>query len=1115
MKKPKQRARSLRSLLAAQFLGAFNDNAWKLMVIFLLERQLSTPSEGELQQVAKLGFVVLTIPLLLFSVPAGWLADRVSKRTVIIAMKWLELVLMAGGLALLATHPDSGAALLAVLGLMGLQSAVFGPAKYGIVPELVPHTRISMANGLLGMWTFFAIIAGTILGPILLKESGSAPWIASTVLVSLSAVGVWFAHRIRPLPPARAEGGFADTIRGAWSAMRAEPALWLAALGAAAFWGVSSLLGQNVLVYARSVLELDEKWRTAPLGIYAIGIGIGSVVAGRISGDKVETGLIPLGAIGLAALTLLTGLTQPGVFGLGAIMALLGVCSGFVLVPLDSLLQWLAPADRRGGVISLANVLAFGGMLLGSLLGGELADRGLSSTAIWTAAGVLTLAGTAWALWTLPIAFLRLIVFLYTHTLYRVTVRGAVNVPASGPALLTPNHMSYMDGLFLIAALDRPVRFVVDEEQYNRPFFKPVLKMAGAIPVSQNGGPKDILRALRAAGEALDRGELVCIFPEGQITRTGAMLGWRRGFERILKGRSAPILPVHLDRIWGSAFSHGRPNRPREFPQKITVSFGTLLPSGTPLHRVRQAVVDLGSDAWNERHEDARTLHREFLASVRRGPWRLSLVDARAGALSRLEAAAGAIALARRLRPHWEGQERVGILLPAGVAATLVNAAAALAGREAINLNFTTTVESAIRQAGVKSVVTSKRLVEMLPDDVTPILLESVAPLISRAAKLVASSAALLWPKRWVELYCGARRRRRVDDVATIIFSSGSTGEPKGVMLSHWNLGSNIEGLAQVVRVTPDDRLLNVLPPFHSFGTMLTWFGLTQGVPQVLHPDPTDARGIGALVEKHRVTIALATPTFLQLYVRRVPPHQFGSLRLVVTGAEKLRDAVAGAFEDRFGIRPLEGYGATECSPVIAVSAPSFRDAGFFQEGSRRGCVGLPLPGISLRVVDPATREERAPGEEGLLLVKGPNVMLGYLGKEPCGEWYETGDIAVVDKDGFLRITDRLSRFSKIGGEMVPHGVVEEALERACGGNGARRFFVTAVPDERKGEQLVVLYTIDPAELPAVLERLRGEGLPNLYMPRPDNFVHVGEFPMLGTGKLDLKKARELAGAAC
>ncbi|MEM8886113.1 MAG: MFS transporter, partial [Planctomycetota bacterium] len=1005
-----------------------------------------------------------------------------------------------------------------ILAGMGMQTALFGPAKYGMIPELVPHARISMANGLLGMWTFFAIIAGTILGPLAL-ESAPYAWVAPGLLVVMAVAGVACAYRIRPLPAAQHEGGLVDTVRFAWKAMRKDRALWLAAAGSAAFWGVSSLLGQNLVVYAKNVLELPDKWVSMPLGVYAVGIGIGSVLAGRISGDKIETGLIPLGAIGLAVLSLLTGMIAPGAWGLGLIMAALGVCSGFVLVPLDSLLQWRSPPERRGAVIALANTITFSGMLAGSWMGGVLAgDLGLSSTAIWTAAGVLTVFGTVWALWTLPVAFLRLLVFLYTHSLYRVTVRGSVHVPASGPALLTPNHVSYMDALFLIAALDRPVRFVVHEDQYNRPLFKPILKMAGAIPVASNAPPKVMLAALRKASEALDAGEIVCIFPEGQLTRIGAMLEWRRGFERIVKGRDVPIVPVHLDRVWGSIFSHAGGKLPREIPHKVTVSFGAPMPATTPLHRVRQSVVDLGSDAWELRRKDARTLHRRFLDSVRKGPWKPCVEDARSGPRTRLEAAAGAIGLARRLRVHWDNQTHVGILLPPSAASAILNVAAAFAGKIAVNLNWTAGragLASALRQGDIKTLVTSwdflnKAKIE-LPPGVTPILLEDLKPSVGPISRFVAATAALIWPQRWVERYCGASKRPRIGDVATVIFSSGSTGEPKGVMLSHWNIGSNIEGLAQVTRVERHDRVLNVLPDFHAFGTLLTWFGLAQGVPQVRHPDPTDANAVGALVERHALTIAIATPTFLQLYMRRVRPEQFGSLRLMLTGAEKLRAKLADDFEERFGLRPLEGYGATECAPVIAVSFPSFRAAGFYQRGARKGSVGLPLPGITLRVVDPDTQEAVEPGEPGLLLVKGPNVMLGYLGRDPVepGGWYETGDIATVDVDGFVTITDRLSRFSKIGGEMVPHGRVEEELENALDEGSERHFVVGGVPDEKKSERLTVLHTVDETRIPDLLIDLKERGLPNIYIPRLDHFIRVDELPVLGSGNVDLKQANQ------
>ena len=358
-----------------------------------------------------------------------------------------------------------------------------------------------------------------------------------------------------------------------------------------------------------------------------------------------------------------------------------------------------------------------------------------------------------------------------------------------------------------------------------------------------------------------------------------------------------------------------------------------------------------------------------------------------------------------------------------------------------------------------------------------------------------------------------------MDDTLTVIFSSGSTGEPKGILLTHYNVDSNVEAVAQIFRAEPRDRLLGILPLFHSFGYLALWMCLNHRMGCVFHPNPLDAATIGHLVQRYAISVMIATPTFLQIYMRRCTPAQFGSLRVVVAGAEKLPERLALAFEDTFGIRPLEGYGSTECSPAIAMSATDFRAPGFYQPGSRRGTVGQPLPGVSIRIVDAETFEPLPPGAAGMLIVKGPNVMKGYLGRDDLTAkamrdgWYVTGDIAVLDEDGFLRITDRLSRFSKIGGEMVPHGKVEEALQEAAGAS-VQLFAVTAVPDEKKGERLAVLHTTDPAGIPALLEKVAASGLPNLFIPRADHFVRVEKIPVLGTGKMDLREIKRLATEA-
>jgi len=562
---------------------------------------------------------------------------------------------------------------------------------------------------------------------------------------------------------------------------------------------------------------------------------------------------------------------------------------------------------------------------------------------------------------------------------------------------------------------------------------------------------------------------------------------------------------------------------PEKLPYPLTVTFGEPLPADVSIPRVRQAVEELSTTAWELRLEHRPPLHHTYLRTARRRRFRMGFADQTKPRVSRIAAATGAIALARALADDWKDQPRVGVMLPPTVASAMVNIAAAMAGRTSVNLNFTagqSALTSAAEQSELKTVVTSRTFLEKakvdLPEGVTPIYLEDIKPRITGGAKLYAMLLANVAPVRMVERACGATHRPTVQDEATIIFSSGSTGEPKGVVLTHANLDSNVEAIAQVFQAERGDKLLGILPHFHSFGYMTMWFAANHGIAIVFHPNPLDAPAIGDLVEKYRVTILMATPTFLQLYLRRVDPHQFASLRVVLTGAEKLPDRLVEAFGETFGIRPIEGYGTTECAPVIATSTVDVRYDGVYQSGSRRGTVGQPLPGVSVRIVDPDTFEPLDADEPGMLLVRGPNVMKGYLKKPELTEkamrdgWYVTGDIAVKDADGFVRITDRLSRFSKIGGEMVPHGKVEEALQNAAEATH-QIFAVTAVPDEKKGEKLAVLHTWSEKRIPEVIEKLKESGLPNLFIPRENQFIKVDELPMLGTGKLDLKKLKAIA----
>ena len=1126
---------SLRGLLLSQFCGAFNDNAWKLIVALLAIKQVAAEfgSSGPAFETASqtqttIAFVIFTLPLMLISIVAGVFSDRFSKRSVIIVMKGVEVVLMVLGTLALFLNPTGGILPLLVLAGMGAQSALFSPAKYGILPEILPHERLSAGNGSLELWTFAAIISGTAAGGILLSLTGTSPWMSGLVLIGMTVIGFAASFSIPNVPVARTDGGVGDTLTRAWSAVSADRVLLFGILGAITFWTLASLVGQDIIIYGKAVLGLSDATTGLPLAAFAVGIGVGAVLAGKLSGPKVETGLIPYGAAGISISLFVLGVTAPRLNGTLFWMTFLGMASGFVVVPINSLIQWRSPEDRRGAVIALSNTAVFTGVLAGSLGAGLMANLGLSASNILVVAGTVTLSATVWALYLMPDSFIRLLMLFFTSTFYRLHVVGRDHVPAQGGALLVPNHVSFVDGFLILASLDRPVRFIVDKAYCQQPYFRHLAKIMGAIPISSSGTPREILQALREAGRHLDEGELVCIFPEGQITRTGGLLPFHEGFERIVKGREVPIIPIHLDRVWGSIFSFigGRflTKLPTRLPFPVTVSFGPPLPAGTPANTVRQVVQELGEAAWEFRKPTRRPLHHSFVWAMRRHPFRFAFGDMMRPKVSCFQALVGSIALARALRPHWQDQERVGILLPPSVGGALVNIAATLSGRTSVNLNYTaghSGMEAATRQANLRTIVASRAFIEKAnlepPEAATLLWLEDIRETIGASDRLKAMFFAIFASVTHIERACGASHHPTMDDLATIIFSSGSTGEPKGVMLTHFNIESNLEGVAQVLHIDSRDRILGILPFFHSFGYLATlWFATIHGLGIDFHPSPLDAGAIGELVQKNRVTILLCTPTFLQLYLRRCTPDQFGSLRVVITGAEKLSDRLAQAFEDRFGLRVHEGYGVTECAPVISVNCPDFRAAGFFQPASRRGTVGQPLPGVSTRIVDPDTFESLPIGSCGMLLVKGPNVMEGYLGRDDLTAkamhegWYITGDIAKVDDEGFITITDRISRFSKIGGEMVPHGRVEDALHEAAGAE-TQVLAVTAIPDEKKGEQLAVLHTLADEEIPAILEKAAANGLPNLFLPRKDSFIKVDHIPVLGTGKLDLRELKRTA----
>jgi acyl-[acyl-carrier-protein]-phospholipid O-acyltransferase/long-chain-fatty-acid--[acyl-carrier-protein] ligase len=708
--------------------------------------------------------------------------------------------------------------------------------------------------------------------------------------------------------------------------------------------------------------------------------------------------------------------------------------------------------------------------------------------------------------------------------IYRVAATGVEHLPAGG-FLLLPNHITWVDAIVLMLASPRPIRFIIDEGVYRNRFLHPVLQAVGCIPIT----PRKAKDAMRDAAAKIRAGEIVCLFPEGELSRSGSLLRLRRGYEIIARHAEAPVVPVWLDRLWGSIFSFqgGRffTKWPRSVPYRVMVAFGKPLPAeAADIATVREELLKIGEFCYSQRPILRGHLAQACLRGLKRNPFRAAITDGFDNtSLSCGKLLGVAVAMSRHLRRTCP-ERRIGIVLPPGKGGVVANLAVVLAGKIPVNLNFTSareSIESANEQAGLSTIITARTLAKRLEDfPWTPqvIHLDEILPKMKRAIVgwwlfgLVMPSGVLA---RVLNL-------PRVGDreEAILLFTSGSSGKPKGVALTHRNILANVSQFAVMLDAKKDDVMLASLPFFHSFGCTVTlWYPLIEGVRTASYPNPLEAGKIASLVERKAVTVMLATPTFLRAYLRKAEPPQLRSLRLLITGAEKLPDELARAFEARFGKEVLQGYGLTETSPVVSVNLPepkATKAGQSVQPCNRLGSTGKLLPGMAAEIRDAQTDRKGSLHDTGMLWLRGPNIFEGYLdAPEQSAEvlrdgWFKTGDIGRFDEDGFLYIEGRLSRFSKIGGEMVPHETIERKIVSVLptGEHSERIIAIVGVADAAKGEALVLLSSVD-LDLPSVRAALSEIGVPNLWIPK--TVRRVDAIPVLASGKLDLAGCKALA----
>jgi acyl-[acyl-carrier-protein]-phospholipid O-acyltransferase/long-chain-fatty-acid--[acyl-carrier-protein] ligase len=705
---------------------------------------------------------------------------------------------------------------------------------------------------------------------------------------------------------------------------------------------------------------------------------------------------------------------------------------------------------------------------------------------------------------------------VFEPSLGKAKTFGLENLPEGG-FLLLPSNLTGPDAVVLQEACPRPIRFIINESIYRIEWLNPFFRSRRALALPDVWAEE----AVQEAANRVRQGEVVCIFPEVEFSGPGAAIQLRKGFERIARLSDRPVVPVWLDRLSRSGLSsEGEKHlfeRRNRFSAPGTIAFGKpISKDAMDIGLARERLLELGKLCFENRPGLDEHLGRAIVRGLRQNQFCEAAIDGinhrriKGGRLL-----AVSIALSRRIKKSCSAR-RIAVVLPPGIGAVVANAAITLADKTPVNLNFTagrSALQSAIRQGEIVLAISAEPVMKRFQEIPWPEEVFRLEELVAglKLEILLWRIAVLLAPAWLISCLIGLPNKGGREE-AVVLFTSGTTGEPKGVVLSHRNIISNVMQFRSVVHLDRTDTLMASLPFFHCFGCTVTlWHPLIKGVRIVTYPTPVDALKNAELVQKYQVTLLPTTPTFLRAYLQHCEPKQFASVRLLVTGAEKLPRELADSFKQKFGLPVLEGYGLTETAPVVSVDLP-----GAGQLSPRMGSVGRLLPGQVAQIRDPVSDEILSPHQLGMLWLQGPNVFERYLGEgERVREafqdgWFRTGDLARFDEDGFLYIEGRLSRFSKIGGEMVPHETVETKILEALGFETGEQGIVTVVgvPDKSKGELLVLLTTRNLSRN-ELRQRLLAAGLPVLWIPKA--VKRVTQIPILATGKVDLVKCRQLA----
>ncbi len=1117
-------------LFITQFLGAFNDNVFKNALVILVTYRLAESAGLNAQIVVTLAAGLFILPFFLFSATAGQLADKIEKSRLITAIKFAEIIIMI--LATIGFYLHSVPIMLIMLFLLGVQATFFGPVKYAILPVQLHADELIAGNGLIEAGTFLSILLGTIVGGVLILLP-YGEWIISAALL-MFAVGGFLSSLFIPNtnidnPQLTIRYNFIrETIRVIqYSKQRWD--IYLSIMGISWFWLVGAVFLAEIPVYAKDILHADEHVVTWFIAVFSIGIAIGSMLCNSLLKGRVHATYVPIGAIGMTIFAVdlyfasrhgnfisTTKLMSIGQFlqtfagwRISLDLWLLAICGGLYTVPLYAILQQRSDPNYRARVIASNNIINALFMVLAAV--GTLIMLKLNYTVIdvFLTIAILNALVALYICRLLPDLLLKEILRLILKFVYRVEVSGIENYYQAGNrVVIIANHSSFLDAALLAAFLPDKFTFAVDTQISKKWWVKFFLRLVDAFPLD----PTNPI-AIKSLIDYVKKDKKCVIFPEGRITVTGALMKIYEGPGLVADKANAMLLPICIQGAQYTPFSRLKGKMPISFAPKIAITIYPAQHLDVPAeikgrerrHIIGVKLYDIMTDIMFESSNYRQTLFSSLLqAKSVHGRYFNIVSDAQLSPICYQGLISRSFILGNYIARNTRPAEHVGLLLP-NMNTTVVTFFALQAyGRVPAMLNYTAGVKnilSACKIANVNTVYTSRRFIALAKlseiidaltnKNIKIVYLEDVASNISLLAKISGKMKAL-FPGM-------AYKPVKSDLPAVILFTSGSEGTPKGVVLSHENIQANRYQLSACIDFTESDKIFNALPLFHSFGlTGGMLLPLLSGINVFLYPSPLHYKIVPQLIYGMNSTILFGTDTFLSGYAKHAHPYDFYSLRYVFSGAEKLRAETLTTWLHKFGVRIFDGYGATETSPVLATNTPM---------QYRTGTVGRLLPGIKYQL-------KPVPGitSGGVLVVSGPNIMKGYFLASnpnvitpPENGWYETGDIVSIDSDGFLTIQGRVKRFAKIAGEMISLTMLEQQLNKLW--PEYQHAFVN-LPDAKKGEQIILVTTNPQSTRDQIINYFKEIQLSELSIPK--KIVILAKLPLLGSGKIDYTRIKEL-----